>query len=49
MTLIRVSKIWDVTALPLNRNLILRFAKGGGSTRNDEGCIGRGDQRILNR
>jgi hypothetical protein len=32
---------------PLNRNLVLRFAKGGGAQENDEGCIGRGDQRIL--
>jgi hypothetical protein len=31
---------------PLNINLALRFAKGGGAQENDEGCIGRGDQRI---
>jgi hypothetical protein len=31
---------------PLNRNLILRFTKRGGVQENDEGCIGRGDQRI---
>jgi hypothetical protein len=30
MTLIRVSKIWDVTALPLKRNLAPRFTKGRG-------------------
>jgi hypothetical protein len=47
MTLIRVSEIRDVTALPLNRNLVLRFTKGGGAQENDEGCICRGDQKIL--
>jgi hypothetical protein len=29
MTLIRVSVTRDVTTLPLKRNLILRFTKGG--------------------
>jgi hypothetical protein len=47
MTLIRVSEIWDVITLPLNKNLVPRFAKVGGAQDNDEGCIGRGDQRIL--
>jgi hypothetical protein len=32
---------------PLNRNLFLRFAKGGGEHKiNDEEYIVRGDQRI---
>jgi hypothetical protein len=47
MTLIKVPEIWDVTALRLNRNLVLRFTKGGGAQENDEGCICRGDQKIL--
>jgi hypothetical protein len=28
MTLIRVFETWDVTTLPLKRNLVLRFTKG---------------------
>jgi hypothetical protein len=47
MTLIRVSKTQDVTALPLNRNHIPRFTKEGGAQENDEGCFGLGDQGIL--
>jgi hypothetical protein len=43
MTLIRVFITWGVTSLPLKRNLVLRFTKGGGAQENDEGCIGRGD------
>jgi hypothetical protein len=46
MTLIRVLKYGMLQPFLLNRNLVLRFAKGGGSTRNDEGYMGRGDQRI---
>jgi hypothetical protein len=47
MTLIRVPKTHDVIALPLNRNLVPRFMKEGGEQESDEGCIGHGDQRIL--
>jgi hypothetical protein len=38
MTLLNVFEIRDVTALPLKRNLVLRFTKGGGAqetTMND--------------
>jgi hypothetical protein len=46
MTLIRVSKIRDVTALPLKRNLVPIFMKGGDAQEGDEGCISRGGRRI---
>jgi hypothetical protein len=41
-----VSKIWDVTPLPLKRNLVPRFMKGGEVQESDEGYISHGDQRL---
>jgi hypothetical protein len=43
---IRVSITWGVTTLPLKRNLIPRFTKGGEKHKNDEGHIDRGEWRI---
>jgi hypothetical protein len=47
MTLIRVFVTQGVAALPLNRNLVLRFTKRGEAQESDEGCIICGDQMIL--
>jgi hypothetical protein len=44
--LIRVFKTRDITTLPLKRNIVPRFMKGGGAQENNEGCVGRGDQRM---
>jgi hypothetical protein len=38
--------MWCYSPPPLKRNLVLRFAKEE-AQENDEGCIGRRDQRIL--
>jgi hypothetical protein len=47
MTEIKEFVTRGVTALPPYRNLVPRFMKEGGAQENDEGCIDRGDQRIL--
>jgi hypothetical protein len=39
MKVIREVIIWSVTTLPLKRNLIPRFMKGGGAQVNDEECL----------
>jgi hypothetical protein len=46
MTIIKVFVTRGVTALPLKKNLIPRFKKRGGHTRNNEGCIDFRDKWI---
>jgi hypothetical protein len=46
MTLIRVFIIWGVTALPPKKKYRPKiYEMEGEAQENDEGCIGRGDQR----